>query len=50
MEQRPKCFICENEAMLLFASRYICGKCYMKLYRENQKRQMEQLNSICNTK
>lgn len=45
MKERPICFVegCNNGAMLVLHGRYICGECYVKLYEEEQRRKINEI-------
>lgn len=46
--KRPECQIknCKNGALIAYGSKWICGECYMKIFKkqtEEKDRQMEEL-------
>lgn len=52
MKKRPKCEIegCINDALLIFCGMSVCGNCYMKYYRELQRRQFIEMKKILRRK
>ena len=48
MKQRPKCDVegCDNDALLLFGDKYICGLCMTKYDRAMKEKQFNQLQEV----
>ncbi|MCK5625136.1 hypothetical protein KAI04_04820 [Candidatus Pacearchaeota archaeon] len=43
--KRPECAVknCDNEAIIIFANKLICGDCLMKVYNKNQEQIWKEL-------
>ena len=47
MEKRPKCALpsCENDALVLFAGKFICGTCLLKIQKKQQEKIWEDIKN-----
>ena len=48
INKRPICFIedCNNGALLMLYNKYICGNCYMKIYRKQEQQKINEMQKF----
>ncbi len=46
--ERPKCQVtnCENNALIAYGSKWVCGKCYIKLAEKEKEKKNKEVEDL----